>query len=283
MKIHVQHLTNYQYTEKVSLGLHNLFLLPQYKPYYQIEHQKINLNPKSVDQNYRQDLAGNWFFQSWFSVETDQFEIETNWIFKLDPFNPFSFIIESNFEQSAWNTERPIFNYKEAESFLQPFLSRTELVDYWDLLLPIKEKSTGLIDFLVRLTQQLYEDWPHLIRHEQNIWEPSYTFSERKGSCRDLAFMQMDMLRSMGLACRFVSGYAYNPMLDDGHELHAWLEVFLPGAGWVGLDPSLGLFADHYYIPLAAHPEPYATMPVKGTYFGSASSKLTTQVGIKLI
>jgi transglutaminase-like putative cysteine protease len=95
--------------------------------------------------------------------------------------------------------------------------------------------------------------------------------------------MEMDMLREIGLATRFVSGYAFNPELEDGHELHAWLEVFLPGAGWVGVDPSLGLFTDHSYIPLASHPDPKRTLPVQGSYIGSATSQLVTSVDLKLL
>jgi transglutaminase-like putative cysteine protease len=95
--------------------------------------------------------------------------------------------------------------------------------------------------------------------------------------------MEMDILREIGLATRFVSGYAFNPDLEDGHELHAWLEVFLPGAGWVGVDPSLGLFTDHTYIPLTSHPDPKRTLPVQGTFSGTSDSKLLTRVDVKLL
>ena len=91
------------------------------------------------------------------------------------------------------------------------------------------------------------------------------------------------MLRELGLAARFVSGYAFNPDLEEGHELHGWLEVFLPGAGWIGLDPSLGLLTDHHHIPLASHPDPLRTMPVQGIFSGQATSQLETRVDIKFL
>ncbi|NVK48362.1 MAG: transglutaminase family protein [Cyclobacteriaceae bacterium] len=282
MLIKVHHQTHYTYTEKVGLGVHQLFLLPQYRPHFRIKNQEIKVDPQPEGKNDRQDLAGNWYQQVWFSGETDTFQIQTDWVFELYPFNPFGFIIDMDFEQSAWDAVNPKFHYQKSKEFSRPFLNRRELIDYRPFLIPIKQRSKGLVDFLVNLTQEIYQNWPHLIRHEQNIWDPSFTFSEKKGSCRDLASMQMDMLRSLGLACRFASGYAFNPKLDDGHELHAWIEVFLQGAGWVGLDPSLGLLADHHYIPLAVHPEPYETMPVKGFYLGAAKSQLETFVDLKL-
>ncbi|HCX76699.1 MAG TPA: hypothetical protein DHU93_16215, partial [Algoriphagus sp.] len=198
-------------------------------------------------------------------------------------FNPFGFILDKGFEDSGWNHEYPHFNYQEVEKFLLPFLDRPEPVKYRDFITPIKSKSSGLVDFLVRLTEKIHQNWGHIIRHEQNIWAASLTYSTKKGSCRDLALMQMDMLKSLGLATRFVSGYAFNPDLEDGHELHAWLEVFLPGSGWVGMDPSLGLFTDHHYIPLAVHADPDATMPIQGAFLGSGKSELHTHVELKLI
>lgn len=283
MLIQVRHLSEYRYSNPVGLGVHKLFLIPQYRPFFRIEHQKIKIDPKPVDHNYRQDLAGNWYQQAWFVGETESLKIETDWIFRLDSFNPFGFILDKGFEDSGWNHEYPHFNYQEVEKFLLPFLDRPEPVKYRDFITPIKSKSSGLVDFLVRLTEKIHQNWGHIIRHEQNIWAASLTYSTKKGSCRDLALMQMDMLKSLGLATRFVSGYAFNPDLEDGHELHAWLEVFLPGSGWVGMDPSLGLFTDHHYIPLAVHADPDATMPIQGAFLGSGKSELHTHVQLKLI
>jgi transglutaminase-like putative cysteine protease len=93
----------------------------------------------------------------------------------------------------------------------------------------------------------------------------------------------MNILGNLGLGTRFISGYAFNPELDDGHELHAWLEVFLPGAGWIGLDPSLGLLTDHRYVPLASHAKSKLASPVQGSFSGQGGSTLTTKVQIKLI
>ena len=193
------------------------------------------------------------------------------------------FIISLLLPKEVGETGYPEPSYEERTAFLIPFLQEKEETYFMDFLTQVRKESSGLVDFIVRLTRVIYQEWKHEIRHEENIWDSTYTFEQKKGSCRDLALMEMDMLREIGLATRFVSGYAFNPDLEDGHELHAWLEVFLPGAGWVGVDPSLGLFTDQSYIPLASHPDPKRTLPVQGSYIGSATSQLVTRVDVKLL
>lgn len=283
MLIQVWHHTDYQYSAPVQLGVHKIYLHPQHRPYFRIEHQKVRILPHPEGQNFRQDLAGNWYLQSWFSGETSSFEIATEWIFKLRKFNPFGFILDKSFEDQGWNDPFFQFCYEEKTSFLIPFLKENETFQFLEFLLEIKKASNGLVDFLVRLTRIIHQNWNHRLRQEEDIWEPKYTFEAGEGACRDLALMAIQMLREIGLAARFVSGYAFNPDLEEGHELHGWVEVFLPGAGWLGLDPSLGLLTDHHHIPLAAHPNPKQTLPVQGSFSGQAQSKLVTRVDIKLL
>lgn len=283
MLIQIWHHTRYTYSDPVTLGIHKLYLVPQHRPYFRIEHQKFRVQPHPEGLNFRQDLAGNWYKQCWFTGEWSLLEISGEWIFKLQSFNPFGFILDKSFEDGGWQSPLFQFNYEEKTAFLIPFLQEEERSGFRDFLLENRESSQGLVDFLVRLTQVIYQNWSHEIRHEESIWPAEFTFGQRKGSCRDLALMQMEMLRELGLATRFVSGYAFNPDLEDGHELHAWLEVYLPGAGWVGMDPSLGLFTDHSYIPLATHPDPKRTLPVQGTFSGGNYSQLHTEVQIKLL
>lgn len=283
MLIQVWHHSQYDYSLPVSLGIHKLYLIPQHRPYFRVEHQKFSVLPNPDGQNFRQDLAGNWYKQCWFTGQTQVLEITGEWIFKLQNFNPFGFILDKSFEEMGWNHPFFQFSYEEKTAFLIPFLSDKEENEFSDFLLEVKKSSHGLVDFLVHLTRLIHQNWVHEIRHEQNIWGAAYTYAEKRGSCRDLALMEMEMLRELGLATRFVSGYAFNPELEEGHELHAWLEVFLPGAGWVGLDPSLGLFTDHRYIPLASHPDPARTLPVQGSFAGDSESRLTTRVDMKLL
>jgi len=136
---------------------------------------------------------------------------------------------------------------------------------------------------LVLLLSKIHSKWEHIVRHEEGIMALDDVFESKTGSCRDLSWMLMSMLRSIGLASRFVSGYAFNPELDAGHELHAWVEVFLPGASWVGMDPILGLLADSRYIPLAVSYDPKFASPVIGNYGGASQSHLTTDVVIEVL
>jgi hypothetical protein len=283
MLIQIRHFTRYDYEYTVNLGIHKLYLIPQHRPYFRIEHQKFTVNPEPEGRNFRQDLAGNWYKQCWFLGDFNFLEIQGEWIFKLQNFNPFGFILDKSFEEYGWNHPFFQFSYEEKTAFLIPFLQENEESHFQDYLLEVKKTSSGLVDFIVKLTQLIHQNWLYEIRTEENIWDSEFTFQEKRGSCRDLALMEMQMLREIGLATRFVSGYAFNPELESGHELHAWLEVFLPGAGWVGVDPSLGLLTDHTYIPLAAHPDPKRTLPVQGSYTGVSTSQLTTKVEVKLL
>jgi len=283
MLIQIRHQSLYEYNTEVFLGIHKLYLIPQHRPYFRIEHQKFSVAPDPDGNNFRQDLAGNWYKQCWFTGTTASMDITGEWIFKLQQFNPFGFIIDKEFEEKGWRDPFFQFNYEEKTSFLIPFRSNKEEKPFTGFLMEVKNRSQGLVDFLVTLTAEIHREWKYLVRYEQNIWRADFTFSERKGSCRDLSVMQMEMLRELGLATRFVSGYAFNPDLDVDHELHAWLEVYLPGARWVGLDPSLGLLTDHRYIPLATHPDPARTAPVQGSFAGGADSVLKTRVEMRLL
>ncbi len=283
MLIQIWHHTRYEYNHEVNLGIHKLYLIPQHRPYFRIEHQKFSVNPIPEGRNFRQDLAGNWYKQCWFFGEYNFLEIQSEWIFKLQNFNPFGFILDRSFEENGWHHPLFQFSYEDKTSFLIPFLQENEEFNYFDFLNEVKKSSSGLVDFIVKLTRIIHQNWTHEVRNEENLWPAQSTFEKKRGSCRDLAWMQMEMLREIGLATRFVSGYAFNPELEGGHELHAWLEIFLPGASWVGVDPSLGLFTDHTYIPLASHPDPKRTMPVQGSFSGIASSQLKTSVDIKLL
>lgn len=282
MLIQIWHSSIYEYSTEVFLGVHKLYLIPQHRPYFRIEHQKFQVTP-DPGTNFRQDLAGNWYKQCWFTGLTSFMEISGEWIFKLQQFNPFGFIIDKDFEERGWRNPFFQFGYEENAAFLIPFLSRKTARHFTTCLIQVKSQSVDLVDFLVNLTKEIHLNWAYVVRYEQNIWPAEFTFSERKGSCRDLALMEMEMLREIGLAARFVSGYAFDEDLRDESELHAWLEVFLPGAGWVGLDPSLGLLTDHRYIPLASHPDPASTAPVQGTFMGKADSALKTRVEMKLL
>lgn len=284
MKLKINHLTQYNYSSDVSLGVHKLYLMPQFRTHISVLSQELKISPTPDGFGDRIDLAGNSFRQTWFKDLTDSVRIESELRIETKGFNPFDFIINPDFLEDSFESDKPLFSYPaENSDLISPFVRLTDFASSGDLLKSTWEESLGMTDWLARLTNLIYQNWNHEIRHEENIWDPGFTFANKAGSCRDLAWMEMMLLRQTGLATRFVSGYAFNPNLDDGHELHAWLEVYLPGAGWIGLDPSLGLLTDHQYIPLATHPEPTQTLPVQGTFAGKATANLHTRVDLELL
>ncbi|WP_291784710.1 transglutaminase family protein [Cecembia sp.] len=277
MKLEIQHFSQYKYSERVVLNPHLLFLIPQQRSYFKVERSRVQIHPEPDAVHERIDMLGNTHYQTWFQGETDSLSIEVDYIINIYPFNPFGFLftefIAYPFSFFQYSTDKQLF--------LQAFLHTEKNLDLGHYASQFMNESKDLVSFLFNLTESIHNDWKHIIREEENLWSADFTFKQQKGSCRDLSWMLVHILRNIGLASRFISGYAYNPELKEGHELHAWVEVYLPGAGWIGLDPSLGLFTDNHYIPLATGYSAELVSPVQGNFGGSALSELKAEVWIR--
>ncbi|MCH7400479.1 transglutaminase N-terminal domain-containing protein [Belliella kenyensis] len=273
----IEHKSVYHYEEQVTLGPHDILMFPQHRSYIKILRSSLKVSPSPQGKYERINAEGNTYYNIWFQNDTQKLEIISSISVKLLPFNPFGFILKKGLEFPF-----SLFEYDNRElPALRPYLildnDSNFMLEYVDLQMNC---STDLVSFLTNLVASIKSKWNHVLREEEGILSLRSVFASKSGSCRDLSWMLMQMLRTKGLASRFVSGYAYNPELDTGHELHAWVEVYLPGAGWIGLDPSLGLFTDEFYIALACSHDPLLTMPIYGSYSGSKSSKLKTEVNI---
>ncbi len=134
--------------------------------------------------------------------------------------------------------------------------------------------------FLLQLCETIHRDYTTETRLEGEAFTPTQTFARKQGACRDLAALYMDVCRTQGLAARFVSGYVYEPGRTHGSELHAWAEVYLPGGGWRGYDPTLGIAVADGHIPVAAGPEPEWAAPTEGSYIGESDSTIGYQVQV---
>ncbi|MEX2513366.1 MAG: transglutaminase family protein [Cyclobacteriaceae bacterium] len=285
MHLNIKHTSVYDYHKPVEINPHQIFLKPLERNYLEIKNFKLEVSPVPVGMNERNSIEDNPYFQVWFSGETDKLITKTTFEAISTPFNPFSFLVDHWFiDQVDFNKEVPFSYLKQDLPILYAYLlveRVEELKKYCLARLSQKEP----ISFLTTLNADIHENWEHIIREEETLWSPSKTFLEKKGSCRDLSWMMIQMLRNVGLASRFVSGYAFNPEMDEGHELHAWVEVYLPGAGWVGIDPNLGLLTDEHYIPLASSFLPGNTLPIHGTYGGKdlEMAELSTEVIIEVI
>jgi transglutaminase-like putative cysteine protease len=276
MKLKIDHLTKYQYGEVVPLNTHEIYLTPLQRNNFSTLKTSMEIFPKPDGIYERLNAEGNPFQQVWFTEETDLLKIRSVIEVEIGTFNPFGFILQPGLKfpfdyfQYPSKYHDPLFSYLKTDP-------NSEFADF---VKSVMSRSDYLISFLVDLVAEIHSGWKHIIREEEGLMTGMNVFQQKQGSCRDLSWMLMEMLRSVGLASRFVSGYAYNPELNEGHELHGWVEVFLPGAGWIGLDPSLGLMTDEYYISLATSFHPSHTLPIMGTYGGLAKAELFSEVNI---
>lgn len=198
----------------------------------------------------------------------DALEINVNLRVNVSSFNQFNYFVE---EGAKTNYQAAIELYRNHKVAL-----KEEIIEW---LNTIGKNGT---DFLSVLCSLIHEKWDHSTSYESNLMDPNHCFNRDSGSCRDLSWMMIQMLRYKGYPARFVSGYSHNPEID-GHELHAWVEAWLPGAGWLSLDPSSGLFTTETYIPVVASYHPVNTLPVQGSYRGAVPSKLETHIEITAV
>ena len=273
MILQISHETNYIYSGSVLPGLHYLHFYPQARSYLRILDFSIDVNPGPDALTARMDPENNLYHQCWFSDPTDRMDVNASIKVQITPFNPFEFLIDTHGPQATGTYQQ------QSRNFLQPYLNES--------VIPLEFRAfTGnfsrenILGYMTNIVEAVAAGWDHHERLEQNVLDPAVCFERKSGSCRDLARMTMAFLRISDIPARFVSGYAFVPGVEAGHELHAWVEAYVPGAGWIGMDPSLGLLTTQNYIPVATSFDPLRTMPVQGFYHGSATSEMHAVVSI---
>ncbi|MFY0689315.1 MAG: transglutaminase family protein [Cyclobacteriaceae bacterium] len=276
MILSIRHLSTYTYAESVFPEPHYLNFYPQQREHLDLKDFQIRIDPSPEGLSVRINSENNLQHQCWFNRSIDEMKIAVEMKVESSAFNPFSFFIEADEELSVLTQQHPS---------LIPYLNHNEVIDD-DLKHWIARHSTikgDYISWITSLNHDICNEWKHTIRYEANLFSPEECFRAKTGSCRDLSWLLIIALRELGLPARFVSGYAFNPELGEGHELHAWIEVWLPGAGWLGVDPSAGIYTNEAYIPISTSYHPGLTLPVIGKYRGNATSKLETEVIISRI
>ncbi len=280
MKLKIVHTTNYSYADEVFFEPHYLRFKPRSSPYFSVEDFGLSVEPNPVGLSEQMDCENNHMFLCWFEGTHKNLRIEANMLVNVQEFNPFNFIIYppecSTLPFAYPKTTKQLL--KKALKTSAPSQPMTEFIQ--EILSQTKRQT---VPFLTELTRQIHENFHLESRETGPPHKPEYTFVEGKGSCRDLAWMQIHALRHLGLASRFVSGYLYLDGNDPSFELHAWVEVYVPGAGWMGFDPSHGLLAGQFHIPVASSSFHSNTMPVSGTVRGSARNTLSSELSITLI
>ncbi len=271
IKVALHHKTIYKYDRLVTLGPQVIRLRPAPHARTPVDAYSLKVEPADHFINWQQDPHGNFLARLVFHQPTDLFSVSVDVVADMTVINPFDFFLEDD------ATEFPFTYADELAQDLKPFLqphSKSAVFNAYRKTIDATKRRTNA--FIIDINQRLQQDISYLIRMEPGVQTPEETLTKRSGSCRDSAWLLVHLLRSFGLAARFVSGYLIQLTADlkplegpegptvDFTDLHAWTEVFLPGAGWVGLDPTSGLLTGEGHIPLAATPSPQTAAPISG-------------------
>lgn len=265
----IVHQTSYRYTDKVVLDPHYFRLFPRLGTCC-VDSHDFKVAPEPAGASSVLDAGGDRVMLAWFREACDLLEIRSELVVRVEPFNPLHFIF---YPVSC--ARLPMVYPPEQAAALVPYMNREEistLSDFAESLAADSNQDT--LSFLTNLCRAVCNGFSYEQRNEGAAWAPAFTLKERKGCCRDFAVLAMALCRRMGIASRYVSGYYLNDDAAGPADLHSWVEVFLPGAGWRGFDPAQGVACDYHYLALSAAADPLQTMPVTGTFYGNASCRM---------
>ena len=272
IRVALHHKTEYRYDRLVSLLPQTVRLRPAPHCRTLVTAYSLKVEPRDHFINWQQDPQSNYLARLVFPNQTRLFSVEVDLIAELSVINPFDFFLEPYAEQIPFTYDPEL--RKELAPYLEPQAPDCRLRAFLD---GVDRSERRTVDFLVDLNQRVQHAVRYVIRLEPGVQTCEQTLELKSGSCRDSAWLLAEILRHLGLASRFVSGYLIQLKPDvkplegpegpsmDFTDLHAWTEVYLPGAGWIGLDPTSGLFAGEGHIPLATGPEPSFAAPITGS------------------
>ena len=272
IKVAIQHHTVYRFDKKVALLPHLLRLRPAPHCRMPIQSYSLKVTPDNYFINWQQDPFSNYLARLVFSEKTRELIIDVEVIVDMTVVNPFDFFLEESVDHFPFKYD------KQLKKDLAPYLQITEKGPLFaELLAQVDRSKKPTINFLVAMNQIVQQRVAYLIRMQPGVQSCEETLQLKSGSCRDSAWLLVQLFRHLGLAARFVSGYLVQLKADqkaldgpsgteeDFTDLHAWAEVYIPGAGWLGLDATSGLFAGEGHIPLACTPDPQSASPITGS------------------
>jgi transglutaminase-like putative cysteine protease len=284
--ITVRHVTTYLYKQPVAFGEHRMMLRPRDSHDQKLLDAKLAITPEPADIRWVHDVFGNCVAIASFAGRAQKLCFES--VIRLDhsPTNALDFQIEEY-------AKRHPFTYGADEmpdllrTIERQYLDPEREVDRWARQFLRHDGRTDTSELLAAMTHAIRRDLTYVAREESGVQDPLQTLRIKSGSCRDFAVLMMEAVRSLGLAARFVSGYLYVP--EDrqaerigGGATHAWLEVYLPGAGWVEYDPTNGIVGNHDLIRVAVARDPRQAVPISGTWTGFPSDHLGMTVEVEV-
>ncbi len=259
------HTTTYRYSRPVSLDPHVLRVRPRCNGTQHLSHFDVRIEPEPFKMSHGIDLEGNGASQVLFDGMTDKLVVTVEFAVETLRTDPYDFVITD-----AGALAIPMRYREDLFDSLSAYRKRvapSEAVDRFARNIAA-ESGFKTMNFLSHLNDRLWSICDKEIRIEGDPYMPEKTLVERRGSCRDLTVLFMDACRAVGVASRFVSGYWEGDPGRADRYLHAWAEVYIPGGGWRGFDPSKGLAVADAHVPIAAASSPRDAMPIKGTYRG---------------
>ena len=284
MNLKISHTTRYEYDQEVQFHPHLLYLRPRENPLLRVSRFAFTLKPDSTVYWMRDDFD-NLPASAHFPLHSNILEIGVDCVVETSEKPTFDFLVRDYATGFPFEYE-PLHRFNLAIYLTPPEPATCKALKEW--LQPRFQFQPGnTIAWLLELNQVIHRSLTYERRDEPGIQSSLETISSNAGSCRDYATLFVAVARTLGVAARFVSGYLYDPTLNQavGGDMHAWVEVFLPGAGWRGLDPTNGIFCNSFYVPVAHAVIAESINPIQGSFYSAtpATSKLTKHVSIKQI
>ncbi|MCL6706556.1 transglutaminase family protein [Pseudomonas sp. R2.Fl] len=280
IKASIYHLTHYKYDRPVRLGPQIIRLKPAAHSRTKVISHSLKVGPSNHFVNLQQDPYGNYLARYVFPDPVTELKIEVDLVADMSVYNPFDFFTEE--EAVKWPFSYSPDLRDDLAIYMKPEPDTPALMKFFETI--DRTPGQGTVDMIVGLNARLQQEIDYIVRMEPGVQTPDETLTVRRGSCRDTSWLLVEILRRLGFAARFVSGYLIQLTPDlkaldgpsgtevDFTDLHAWAEAYIPGAGWIGLDPTSGLLTGESHIPLAATPHYRNAAPISGGYFGEADT-----------
>jgi transglutaminase-like putative cysteine protease len=282
----VHHVTTYRYKQPVAYGEHRMMLRPREGHDQRLLKAELVITPKPTRLRWVHDVFGNSVAIATFTGRSRDLRFDSTVCLDHQPLHALEFGIEEfagTYPFSYGTDEMPDL----ARSIERHFPDPDRQVDRWARQFLSTSGATGTLDMLAAMTLGIKQGFTYIPRHERGIQDPTRTLKLRSGTCRDYALLMIEAVRSLGLAARFVSGYVYTSGREHephvgGGATHAWVRVYLPGAGWVEFDPTNGILGSRDLIRVAVARDPSQALPLHGTWYGFPSDSLGMTVDVSV-